>query len=992
MLLETDDNGYLIPAHIWTPWFSLLGSKSGFDSIEECFGDLSPHIFALETGLSSDPPMNWRVPDLDGMTLVSNSDAHSPMKLGREANLFDTSLSYGAIRSALKSKDSDTFLGTIEFFPEEGKYHLDGHRKCRQRLWPDQTLQLNGICPECGKPVTCGVLYRVEELADRPPDYKPSKRKSFFRLIPLVEVLGEIFKVGSGSKRVMEAYRMLLERFGSEFHILRTIEPKILDQSGIPLLAEAIRRIRDNQVRLSPGFDGEFGSIHLFEPHERRALVGQRTLFGTQTPAKQSIPNKKWKKTVTTASQLSNPPAPDSGPLSVSVSEKMDPILGGLNRQQHSAVVHDGGPMLIVAGPGTGKTLTLTRRIAYLLKYQNIPPQNVLAVTFTQKAAHEMAQRLGHLLPVNAKMPKVATFHSFCLDFLRRNHADRNLKIIDDTEKNFLIKKAIDHVRTDSPYKNTRSGRLLQLIETAKQNILEPDQLHKIINEPEKARYATAVYRHYQSFLTTLNLFDFDDLIFSTVRMLEEDPALCEQVQRQFVHILVDEYQDLNQGQYRLVRTLSARGRHLFVIGDPDQSIYGFRGSSAAYFNRFKEDYPDSTMIQLTRNYRSCQTILDASFQVIQAERTTGVSRTRLVSDIDGLKTLGIIETPTDKSEAVAIGKLIEQMVGGTGFHSVDFGNIDDREESEKRSFSDFAILYRTGRQAECFVEMFDQAGIPYQMASRKRIVETSGIREVISLLRLIFGRASYGDLVKIAVQTDKGTRKEKLESWVDWGLMQGIPVRQLLDRLIDKPHEGPNEKHGHKPLRLAENLARIRSRLIDLDVEHQIRFAVDEFKPSLSKAFEENNDALIQVISRARKFEKESGAFLDQITLQSDTDIYDHRAEKVALMTMHAAKGLEFPVVFLAGCEANLNPFIPVDGRKTDLQEERRLFYVGMTRAREKLYLSRTSRRLLYGKMSDCQPSPYLSDIEDQLKSYPAVHSPGTKAEKKKQVQLKLF
>jgi DNA helicase II / ATP-dependent DNA helicase PcrA len=209
ILLETTDNGFLIPAHIWTPWFSLLGSKSGFDSIEECFEDLSSYIFAVETGLSSDPLMNWRVSALDGRTLVSNSDAHSPLKLGREANIFNTKLSYSSIKKTIKKGDPKSFIGTYEFYPEEGKYHIDGHRKCNVSFWPEQTRKCDGKCPVCGKPLTLGVLYRVDELSDRPEGEKPEKALPFFNIIPLIEILSDVLEVGPGSKKVMRNYMTL---------------------------------------------------------------------------------------------------------------------------------------------------------------------------------------------------------------------------------------------------------------------------------------------------------------------------------------------------------------------------------------------------------------------------------------------------------------------------------------------------------------------------------------------------------------------------------------------------------------------------------------------------------------------------------------------------------------------------------------------------------------------------------------------------------------
>jgi uncharacterized protein (TIGR00375 family) len=261
LVLKADPQGVLIPAHAWTPHFAVFGSESGFDSLEECFDDLTPHIFAIETGLSSDPAMNWRLSQLDGITLISNSDAHSPEKLGREANVFDTDLSYAGIIDAIKSRDG-RFLKTLEFFPEEGKYHVDGHRKCQTRLDPKETMQRDGLCPVCGKSVTVGVLHRVERLADRPESKQPAGAADYENLIPLKEVLSEVLRVGPTSLRVDALYRRLLESFGNELFILREL-PLARVEPEHPLVALALDRMRRGKVHIDAGYDGEYGTISL---------------------------------------------------------------------------------------------------------------------------------------------------------------------------------------------------------------------------------------------------------------------------------------------------------------------------------------------------------------------------------------------------------------------------------------------------------------------------------------------------------------------------------------------------------------------------------------------------------------------------------------------------------------------------------------------------------------------------------------------------------
>jgi uncharacterized protein (TIGR00375 family) len=276
-VLEISPDAVLIPAHAWTPHFSIFGAESGFDSIEECFEDLTPHIYAVETGLSSDPPMNWRLSALDRIILISNSDAHSPSKIGREANIFDTELSYKGVTDAIRTKKG--LLGTIEFFPEEGKYHYDGHRLCGVSLSPKETIQYNYLCPVCGKKVTVGVMHRVEKLADRKDGFKPLNAPLFYSIIPLPEILAEALKVGVNSKAVENVYRAMLQKLGSEFNILMDVPLKDLEKASSPLIKEAIGRMRTGNVHIAPGFDGEYGKIKIFETMERKEIKGQRMLF-----------------------------------------------------------------------------------------------------------------------------------------------------------------------------------------------------------------------------------------------------------------------------------------------------------------------------------------------------------------------------------------------------------------------------------------------------------------------------------------------------------------------------------------------------------------------------------------------------------------------------------------------------------------------------------------------------------------------------------------
>jgi len=278
IVMDADENAKILPAHIWTPWFSLFGANSGFDAIEECFEDLTPNIFALETGLSSDPPMNWRLSKLDNYALVSNSDAHSPPNIGREANVFDTELDYFKIVQAIKSKDPSKFLFTIEFFPQEGKYHFDGHRNCNVLFSPKQTKESNYVCPNCGRPLTIGVMHRVEKLADRDEGFIPQNKIPYKHLIPLQEIIGEALEMGVQSKAVQAEYQKLVNEFGGEFKVLLDVSREDLDRVTSPRIAEGIIRVRKGQVKITPGYDGVYGKINIFGEEEKRE-EGQKSLF-----------------------------------------------------------------------------------------------------------------------------------------------------------------------------------------------------------------------------------------------------------------------------------------------------------------------------------------------------------------------------------------------------------------------------------------------------------------------------------------------------------------------------------------------------------------------------------------------------------------------------------------------------------------------------------------------------------------------------------------
>nr|MBL0700508.1 UvrD-helicase domain-containing protein [Desulfobacterales bacterium] len=602
ILLETTNDGFLIPAHIWTPWFSLFGSKSGFDAIEECFEDLSSNIFAVETGLSSDPLMNWRVKDLDGLTLVSNSDAHSPMKLGRESNLFNTDLSFAGIKTTLESGDPKSFLGTFEFYPEEGKYHLDGHRKCGICFKPHETIAADGICPVCGKPLTLGVLYRVEELAGRPAGEKPGHTHPFYSIAPLVNILSEIFRVGPQSKKIAKYYDSALARLGSEFSILHDLKIADIEKAGIPLLGEAVRRMRSKEMHVVPGYDGEYGVIKIFTDSEREELLGQKTLFSIPEVSKKEVSKKRAVKKIKLKKKVSPETLRKKKPAAVKknrpeavVDSPGSRVLEALNEEQEKAVLHKSGPMMIVAGPGTGKTRTITGRIAHIIKTEHVPPENILAVTFTVKAAGEMRDRLLLMSGNGSSLPLCSTLHSLCYLILDEQEKNSDICVIDDLDRSHIIRTAIRRVERRKGKISLHQNKIENIIISAKQKLLGPEDesaLNKIIDENYVIEFV-AIYKEYQRIMSLLSLYDYEDLILKTALLLENNRSALEKYRSRFQYIFVDEYQDLNYGQYRIIKALSPPKKDLCVIGDPDQSIYGFRGSDRKYFKDFVTDYPD---------------------------------------------------------------------------------------------------------------------------------------------------------------------------------------------------------------------------------------------------------------------------------------------------------------------------------------------------------------------------------------------------------------
>jgi uncharacterized protein (TIGR00375 family) len=881
-----------IPAHIWTPWFSALGDKSGFDSIDECYRDLAGHIHAIETGLSSDPPMNWRCTSLDRFTILSNSDAHSPANLGREANLFSTELSYQAIAEAIESGDARRFGGTIEFFPQEGKYHHDGHRKCNVHWAPQETAEHQGICPVCGKKVTVGVMSRVMELADREDVSQRPNRRPYYSMIPLREVLSEILGSGPDSKKVTQRYMQVVNECGSEFDVLLHQPLDRVQQAGGPVLAEAMRRMREGKVYIQEGYDGEYGVIKVFSDQEQRELSRQGVLFSDpagqdQAPARRKSEQAKPRqpKGRKTRRETTKAPASDAdGPA--------DRPLSGLNAEQGRAASHLHGPALIIAGPGTGKTRVLTCRIVHLIENGHATADQILAVTFTRKAADEMQARLDKMLPETTPGPAtVCTFHALGYSILREQLGD-DWVIIDQEDKDRIL-------RTLGCGKGEVT-RLGEIITAAKQQLRLPHEMGDEEHGP--------VYLRYQDHLCEQGLLDMDDLMFRSVRLLMENPDIAGEYRQRYPWVLVDEYQDVNFAQYQLIRLLCpGPDANLCVIGDPNQAIYGFRGADVRFIRQFSEDYPGAVVYHLATSYRCSDTILQASRQVVTSEEGPGPS---MLQGLPSSVKLQMAQHPTDKAEAEFVARTIERMIGGLGFFSMDSQIADGEGLETTQSLADFAILCRTSAQMPGIEKALFDHNIPFQRVGQEPFFRQEPVRSIMDLLRLAvspenrFLRARLGEEVSIALALDPAA-----------------PAVQTIVQVVDAAF--PDKK--------------------DLgQVKELVELAAD------SAGTTED--------------------FVRSADLASPIDTYVARAEKVTLMTLHASKGLEFPAVFIVGCEDGLLPYRVFEDRQADLQEERRLLYVGMTRAKHWLYLTWAKSRTLYGRTLSLDKSPFLNAIEQEL------------------------
>ncbi len=940
--LEACDDVLFIPAHIWTPHFAVLGASSGFDTLEECFEDMLPHIFAVETGLSSDPPMNWRLSMLDNYAIISNSDAHSPQKLAREATCFNTELSFRGMYDALKDRDPTRFTGTLEFYPEEGKYHFDGHRKCDICWKPGQTLETDGICPVCNRKLTVGVLHRVEKLADRAEGDRPDVAMPFENLIPLPEIIGSVLQVGPTSKRVQTVYEQMLATHGAELKILRELPIEEIAKTGDPLIAEGIRRTREGEVHIDPGYDGVYGKIQVFSDEDRALLSGQETLFSSSqlsVASKPTPPNQPPDTTPQSSAPLFHRRSSLLTPAGTCLHSSADtpshfPLL---DPHQQAAVTLDKGPVIVTAGPGTGKTRVLTHRVIDLIQNRGVSPASVMAVTFTNRAATEMWERIVSLSSGGEELVPmhVGTFHRLSLDLLREYAPERMGTIADRGEARTVLQEAIADIDTEISVDDALSQ--ISLCKATGHEI--PD-----ITDTERQ----TIYTNYQHRLTTYGLMDFDDILLILHNILSGD--ILQTVQTRFSHVLVDEFQDVNAVQYALIQKLAGDGSGLFVIGDPDQAIYGFRGASAGYFAQLKADYPEANEVILQQSYRSTPQIISAASSLLRGRPYVPVR--------ENGPNLRALSTPGETGEGIAIVEEISRMVGGA--------DLLQANEEGKRSLDDFAVLFRTGRQADALEACFLQAGIPYRVIGQKNYLDAASVQHALS-----FFKCALRDDISSALTTRDIIDLLSIPAF-DLGREARASIRQQIQdhTLSDTVQE--------KLDAAIEAINRFRNETSHLSPSERIAKWAEEFATS--------DDIDLERLGLLAQGVDSIAELLEIITLGQDGDFVRRgkiaRPEAVTLMTVHASKGLEFPVVFISGVEEGLIPHA-----EADIEEEKRLFFVGITRGQDEVILTRARSRRRFGERIAPEISRFVADVPEDIIDFVDLRTRRKPAE-----QLSLF
>ncbi len=634
--------------------------------------------------------------------------------------------------------------------------------------------------------------------------------------------------------------------------------------------------------------------------------------------------------------------------------------LSSLNMEQLEAVLHKDGPLLVFAGAGSGKTRVITYRIANLIYNHGIPPHHILAVTFTNKAANEMKERLQKLIGNAYKGLWVGTFHSICVRILRESGravgVEPNFVVYDDRDQAELIRQIM--IQLDIDEKQFSPRAISSAISRAKERLITPEEYAERASDYYE-RIVARVYRLYQPLLQANNALDFDDLINKAIELLQDHRPARERYQDQFRYILVDEYQDVNFAQYLLISLLAEKHRNLCVVGDDDQAIYSFRGAEVELILRFEKDYPDAKVVKLERNYRSTQIILDAAFRVVSQNKHRAPKKLWTERKEGAPITLTYATDEVEEARIVAEYILTQVRRG-------------------KRRFGDFAVLYRTNAQSRVFEERFMREGIPFRIVGALRFFDRKEIKDLLAYLRLLVNPDDSVSLRRVINTPPRKIGEQTIQRVQSFASERGISLYRALNEpelLMSLPANARNALQGF--VRLIEELRELAEHQSLIDTTKALLERTGYLRWLDEKGDEESQDRasnLREFVNLISQYEGESDPetprtlqdFLQYVALVSDLDTLDDRGDQVVLMTLHAAKGLEFPVVFLVGLEAGLLPHIRSETPR-EIEEERRLCYVGMTRPMDELHLTLTMSRGQYGTRKPSIPSPFLKPLADK-------------------------
>lgn len=1106
LVSESSHRSFVIPAHIWHPWHGLLGSSHGFQELESCYGDMKPQLFALETGLSSVPSMSRRCSQLDSFSLVSFSNARRPEQIGREATLINSELTYDTVFQALREDSlEEPKVQTLECYPEKGRYFLDGHQSCELRLTPQEYRIHQGRCPVCQKPLTQGVLHRIEELSDRTQQAAIRKTQArFMQLLSLPEILSETLEAPLHSNKLKQCYLDVLQEFGTEFALLRHVPIEDIQRSQIPLLSEAIQRVRAGYLQLTAGYDGEEGKVRIFREGESKST--SLSLFSWSDPAFESFPaesagsqispsdtdeeakhkesshqlhlfplavasdeapeahsineketeqaekpvsnhlvakpdqpstssnrsdSKKTDSSGSVAAQLKPSKSPDisqapaekkpSGPTALAANltsraaQRLSPptrakttprvvppqqLLAGLNTEQRAAVLHTGSPLQLVAGPGTGKTKTLIHRLAHHIASGHVLAQHAVVLTFTHEAANHFQRELFSLLGNSAHRVFVGTFYKFCHMLLQEYRADQlqgskgsesneippelPASLLGAFERLALLETLSEEL--DAPCDRRTLRYTMDRISWAKQNLLSPEDLS---DDQEHSEAFLSLYRRYQNYLLRNRRYDLDDLLFETVRVLRSNPDRCQWLQLQFRAFFIDEYQELNEAQYRLLRFVVSDFAELCVAGDPDQQVYGYCGSQRKFFDQFVHDFSpphrEAVKLALWRNYRSPETVMEAAHQIIHKQNDP--QRVQTLATHAGPLYIPLSVYPDAESESEGIALQIKDFAKHTvtpqpqlvpevsvpretdspSEDSVPLAPLRDEEHYYKvRGYRDIAILYRSSQQLPLLESALTKAKIPYQLTRSGSMTSHGDMQLLLGLLRCLSFPNQPALSLPLVLRYWPGISRSTLRALRAFPQQSPYTPAEALTKAIEVTPIPPDQ---HPPLKeLVRFLKRIHSLsskqrnsrdLLECLISELQKIHPPELLPTGPRL-----QALLAVSLQSITPQK----LLQYLLLEHAPNIPPPLSDSVNLLPLRASKGREFPIVIVPGCEEGLLPWKETIDHPSLLAEERRLFFLGITRCSQMLWLTQTTRRVILNEPHALAPSRYLKEIQPYL------------------------